>query len=94
MVCGSAPRWWRRHRAARLIIAADVWLRRTGQWTSQWTVTPTDSSRANMAGKTHISTHYFENGNMQMVSDKSHASVIAFTVRAGGLPWRPVPLVT
>lgn len=50
----------------------------TGQWRSRWTIAMTSASSATVTGVSEISTHYFENGNMQMTATKRHAAAIAF----------------
>jgi len=50
-----------------------------GQWRSRWTVSLTSPSSAAVTGSTHIATHYFENGNLQMNSDRSYTTAVTFT---------------
>ena len=42
----------------------------SGRWTSQWTLTGLDGTSLSLEGKCDVTTHYFENGNVQFRSNR------------------------
>jgi hypothetical protein len=77
--------------SVRVRLCRRMLARRTGQWRSRWTIAFTSPAAATLTGVSEISTHYFENGNMQMNATKRHAAAIAFAVRTAKSPPACVP---
>uniref|UniRef100_A0A5S6QVN8 F-actin-capping protein subunit alpha n=1 Tax=Trichuris muris TaxID=70415 RepID=A0A5S6QVN8_TRIMR len=53
-----------------------------GHWKSRWTVTIEDDRQAKVVGKVKAIVHYFEDGNVQLVSSKPIERILSFTNEA------------
>lgn len=51
-----------------------------GKWRSSWTVEfPTAGGNSKVAGKMHVQVHYYEDGNVQLMSDKTAEENVLIT---------------
>jgi capping protein alpha len=60
---------------------------RNGRWRSVWTVQLTESGHAEVSGMLKVQVHYYEDGNVQLVSSKEVKEPITYTVRTYAGPY-------
>lgn len=59
---------------------------RNGKWRSQWSVTfPSSGGSVEVSGVLKVQVHYYEDGNVQLVSSKQITDSISFQVIAAAV---------
>ncbi len=53
---------------------------RNGRWRSIWTVNLLDGGQAEITGVLKVQVHYYEDGNVQLVSSKDVKEMIHYSV--------------
>ncbi len=64
----------------RIMVCSYLLFSRNGRWRSVWTV-QLENGQAEVQGLLKVQVHYYEDGNIQLVSSKEVKEGIAFTVK-------------